>query len=132
MDNYHVAWCSLSYCRCVQSLYWLCLNCDFTTEVVKSFGMYPQLLYFFFLFSLKHNALATNTTHYEIHKYFQGFLLWFKAFLCSLVYCFQLFSIQLYRKAVFVIASRLSYISPKLEITLKSICGLRNLRYFSL
>lgn len=49
MDNYHVAWCSLSYCRCVQSLYWLCLNYDFTAEVVKSFGMYPQLLYFFFL-----------------------------------------------------------------------------------
>lgn len=47
MDNYHVAWCSLSYCRCVQSLCWSCLNCDFTAEVMKSFEMYPQLLYFF-------------------------------------------------------------------------------------
>lgn len=58
MDNYHVAWCSLSYCRCVQSLYWLCLNYDFTAEVVKSFGMYPQLLYFFF-FSIMHYQQRT-------------------------------------------------------------------------
>lgn len=41
------------------------------------------------------------------------------------MYFLSVFSIQFYRKAMFVVASGLGYISAKLEIILNSICGLK-------
>lgn len=79
-----------------------------------------------FFFSPKHNMLPTNTAHYEIHNYLWVFFFYDSKLLYAP--CYTVSDCLAYSRTdkLFVITSRLSYISAKLEITWKCFCGLKN------